>query len=156
VIGYKAGMWVKRGRVNLTYGANVSYFTDFKEGHRFGIGPSVGFRFVGLHLINGYNILTKGKNTDKQRPIEVNSLYMSLRYYFPVTNNFTWDSKTKKKIKERKKAREKKQKEREKEKESGEGKGILDMFKPKQKTTDKKPEEKKGIGNFFKKSNEKS
>jgi hypothetical protein len=152
VIGYKAGMWMKRGRVNLTYGANVSYFTDFKEGHRFGIGPSVGFRFVGLHLINGYNFLTKDNASEKETPIEVNSLYMSLRYYFPVTNNFTWDSKTKKKIKERKKARAKKIKEREKKKESGENNGILDIFKPKKEIPEKtKPtEEKKSIFDIFK------
>jgi hypothetical protein len=154
VIGYKAGMWMKRGRVNLTYGANVSYFTNFNEGHRFGIGPSVGFRFVGLHLINGYNFLTKDKTNEKETPIEVNSLYMSLRYYFPVTNTFTWDRKTKKKIKERKKARAKKQKEREKEKESGEGKNFLDFLKPKQKKTEEKKketEESNGIRKFFNK-----
>ncbi|HEX8331300.1 MAG TPA: hypothetical protein VF622_01690 [Segetibacter sp.] len=153
VIGYKAGMWMKRGRVNLTYGANVSYFTNFNEGNRFGIGPSVGFRFAGLHLINGYNFLTKDKTGDKETPMEVNSLYMSLRYYFPVTNTFTWDRKTKKKIKERKKARAKKQKEREKKKESAEHKGILDVFKTKPNTEVKKkePEEKKGLQNLFNK-----
>jgi hypothetical protein len=153
VIGYKAGMWMKRGRVNLTYGANVSYFTNFDKGHRFGIGPSVGFRVVGFHLINGYNFLTKDNTTDKETPIEVNSLYMSLRYYFPVTNNFTWDRKTMKKKKERRKEKARRQKEREKQKESGEDKGILNLFKPKKQTSEKKKETKEpnSIQKFFNK-----
>src|SRR5690242_10840382 len=29
VLGYNAGMWMKRGRVRLAYGGNVVYFTDF-------------------------------------------------------------------------------------------------------------------------------
>lgn len=129
VLGYKAGMWMKRGRVNLTYGANVSYFTNFNEGHRVGIGPSVGFRFVGFHLINGYNFLSNDKTNGDEGPIQVNSLYMSLRYYFPVTNKFTWDRKTQKKIRERKREKEKRQKVRAKKKETGEKKNILDFFK---------------------------
>ena len=129
VIGYKAGMWFKRGRINLTYGANVSYFTDFKQGSRVGFGPSVGFRILGLHLINGYNFLTKDKTTEGATPIEVNSLYMSLRYYFPVTNSFTWDRKTMKKKRERKQERAKRKKDREKRKESDKSKSIWNIFK---------------------------
>jgi len=129
VLGYKAGMWMKRGRINLTYGANVSYFTNFKEGNSFGFGPSVGFRLLGLHLINGYNFLTKDKTEPDETPIEVNSVYMSLRYYFPVKNQFTWDRKTMKKKRERKKERSKRKKEREKNKESGDSKGIWNLFK---------------------------
>ncbi|GEO12118.1 hypothetical protein [Segetibacter aerophilus] len=127
VIGYKAGMWMKRGRINLTYGANVSYFTNFKEGNRFGFGPSIGFRLLGLHLINGYNFLTKDKTEGDDVPIEVNSLYMSLRYYFPVTNSFTWDRKTMKKKRERQKARAERKKEREKNKDDG--KSFWNKFK---------------------------
>lgn len=129
VIGYKAGMWFKRGRINLTYGANVNYFTNFKQGNRFGFGPSVGFRLLGLHLINGYTFLTKDKTSEGETPIEVNSLYMSLRYYFPVKNSFTWDRKTMKKKRERKQARAKRKKEREKRKENEESKSIWNIFK---------------------------
>lgn len=133
VLGYKAGMWMKRGRVNLTYGANVSYFTNFNKGHRFGIGPSVGFRFMGLHLVNGYNFLTKDKTNAEETPIEVNSLYMSLRYYFPVTNNFTWDRKTMKKKKERRKEKAKRQQEREKKKQLIKRKDFFKFFRPQEK-----------------------
>ncbi|MDB5245846.1 MAG: hypothetical protein JWQ40_240 [Segetibacter sp.] len=129
IVGYKAGMWMKRGRINLTYGANVGYFTNFKEGNRFGIGPSVGFRLLGLHLINGYNFLTDDKSKPGETPIEVNSLYMSLRYYFPVKNTFTWDRKTMKKKRERKKERAKRKKERKNKKENGESKGLFNIFK---------------------------
>ncbi len=130
VLGYKAGAWMKRGRINLTYGANISYYTNFNEGHRFGIGPSIGFRLLGFHLINGYNFLTKDKATDTEKPVVANNLYMSLRYYFPVQNRFTWDRKTMKRKKERRKAREERKKERIKKREKGEG-GLLNIFKKK-------------------------
>lgn len=130
VLGYKAGMWMKSGHINLTYGANVSYYTNFKEGHRFGVGPAVGFRLAGFHLINGFNILTNDKRLEGGTPVEVNTLYMSLRYYFPVQNKFTWDRKTMKKKKEKRKAREARKKERLKKRAHGEG-GILNIFKKK-------------------------
>jgi hypothetical protein len=119
VIGYKAGMWMKRGHINLTYGANVSYFTDFKEGHKFGIGPSVGFRLLGFHLVNGYNFLTHDKIVTKEGlkvELPVNTLYMSLRYYIPVENKFVWDRKTMKKKRERQRERAKKKEQHEKKK----------------------------------------
>lgn len=99
VIGYKAGVWRKQGRINLTYGANLAYFTDFKGGSQFGIGPSVGFRILGLHLVNGYNILVGDMSEPKNggSPARANTLYMSLRYYFPLENKFVWDRKDKNK-----------------------------------------------------------
>ncbi len=116
VVGYKAGVWMKRGRINLTYGVNVSYFTDFNDGNRFGIGPSIGFRFFGLHLVNGYNFLSQQNTSEDEKPspvLPVNTLYMSLRYYFPVDNKFTWDRKTMKKKRAKKKERAKRKKDRE-------------------------------------------
>jgi len=111
VLGYKAGMWMKRGRVNLTYGGNVVYFTDFNGLQRYGLGPSVGFRLLGFHLINGYNFLAGDKELD-----QVNTMHMTLRYYFPVQNKFTWDRKTMKKKEQKRKERVKRKKQREKEK----------------------------------------
>ena len=125
VIGYKAGMWMKRGRVNLTYGANLVYFTDFDGKSRYGIGPSVGFRLLGLHLVNGVNFLAGDKE------LKANTLYISLRYYFPIENKFTWDKKTQKNKEREKrqkaKAKEKKRKEREKRRE--ENPTLLDRIK---------------------------
>jgi hypothetical protein len=131
VIGYKAGMWMKRGRINLTYGANVGYFTDFKNGNRFAFGPSVGFRLLGLHLVNGLNILTKDNNSSTAKEevaLPVNTLYTSLRYYFPVENKFTWDRKTMKKKRERKRDRAKRKEQREKDRENGDQKGLRKLF----------------------------
>ncbi len=123
VVGYKAGMWTKRGRVNLTYGGNIVYFNDFKGLHRYGAGPAIGFRLAGFHLINGYNFLAGDKELDK-----VNTLYMTLRYYFPLENKFTWDRKTMKKKEKKKKERSKRKEQRQKEKDSGEKKGIRKLF----------------------------
>ncbi len=137
VIGYKAGMWMKRGRINLTYGINLVYFTDFDKS-RYGIGPSIGFRLLGFHLVNGYNFLVGNKELTK-----VNNLYISLRYYFPMDNKFKWgkknkdgddkdkDREKKKKKKRKEKAKKKKQKEKDKKK------------KEKQKEKDKKNREEK-------------
>lgn len=117
VLGYHAGVWMKRGHINLTYGADVNYFTDFNNRRAFGIGPSVGFRFFGFDIVNGFNFLAKNNiaNNDTKNtiaPLPVNTLYMSLRYYFPVKNEFTWDRQTMKKKRERKRARIKRQNER--------------------------------------------
>ncbi len=123
IIGYKAGMWTKRGRVNLTYGGNLVYFNNFKGLNRYGGGPAIGFRLAGFHLINGYNFLAGDKELDK-----VNTLYMTLRYYFPLENKFTWDRKTMKKKEKKKKERSKRKEQRQKEKDSGEKKGIRRIF----------------------------
>lgn len=123
VLGYKAGAWMKQGRINLTYGANVGYFTNFKGGHRFGAGPSVGFRLLGFHLLNGFNFLTADGAASTNHPVAVNSLFISLRYYFPVQNRFVWDRQTRLRKKERQKAREERRK-------KGEG-GIFRIFKKK-------------------------
>ncbi len=147
IVGYKAGMWWKRGRVNLTYGGNISYYNDFKGGDRFGIGPSVGFRLVGFHLVNGYTFLTKGNSsTEKEMPLPVNTLYTSLRYYFPVENKFTWDRKTRKKKRERKKERANKKEERQ----NGE-RGIRKLLHLGPANEEKKTEdgEKKGLRKLF-------
>ncbi len=148
IIGYKAGMWWKRGRVNLTYGGNVSYYDNFKGSSRYGIGPSIGFRLVGFHFITGYTFLTNDKGTEKETPMQVNTLYTSLRYYFPVENKFTWDRKTMKKKRERRKERAKKKEERQ----SGE-RGIKKLLNigPANKEKKKEPEEgeKKGLRKIF-------
>jgi hypothetical protein len=124
VIGYKAGVWAKQGRINFTYGANVGYFTNFKGLHRYSAGPAIGFRFAGFHLINGYNFLGGDKELDK-----VNTLHMTLRYYFPLENKFTWDRKTMKKKKQRRKERDRKKVEREKEKQGSERKSLRELLR---------------------------
>ena len=131
VLGYKAGLWMKRGRINLTYGANVNYYTDFNDGNRFGFGPSIGFRLFGLHLVNGYTFFTGSGKSNAETSVAANPLYMSLRYYFPVHNKFTWDRATMKRKKERQKERAKRKKERQKKRESGERKSVLDLFRKK-------------------------
>lgn len=131
MVGYKAGMWMKRGRVNLTYGGNVGYHTDFKGRNIYSIGPAIGFRMLGLHLINGYNFQMGDTETVKDGGTGVNKLYMSLRYYFPLENKFVWDGNRKKQKqkakakKQRLKEKEAKKKKRQKEKEETPKKKIL-------------------------------
>jgi len=79
VLGYKAGVWTKKGRINLTYGLTLCYFTDF-DASRYGAGPAVGFRLLFLHLITGYNFTVGNKDFNK-----FNALYITLRAFFPST-----------------------------------------------------------------------
>ncbi len=154
IIGYKAGVWMKQGRINFTYGGNISYYNNFNDGYRWGIGPSIGFRLLGLHLINGFTVLSKpGGNSEK--PVEVNALYMSLRYYVPVENKFTWDRKTMKKKRARAKLKDDKKKERERAKkdrleEQNEDAptGLKKLFNFRKKQPEPEPE-KKGLKKLF-------
>jgi hypothetical protein len=123
VIGYQGGMWMKHGRVNLTYGANVVYYSNFHGLEQYGGGPAVGFRLAGFHLINGYNFLGGDKEMEG-----ANKLYITLRYYFPVANKFTWDRKTMQLKKQKLKEKEKRRKEKEDEKENGEKKPFWNIF----------------------------
>ena len=125
IIGYQAGMWMKHGRVNLTYGGNLIYYSNFNGLSRYGAGPAVGFRLAGFHLINGYNFLAGDKEMEG-----ANTLYITLRYYFPVKNKFTWDRKTMKKKKERKREKAKRKKDRKEERENGEKKSLWEKLHP--------------------------
>jgi hypothetical protein len=75
VLGYRAAVWTKRGRVDLTYGLGFCYLTDFDRS-RWAISPMLGFRLLGFHLVNGYNFIP-----DKGDFNRVNTLFISLRYF---------------------------------------------------------------------------
>lgn len=89
VVGYKISGWTKVGRINLTYGFNLCYFTDF-HGSRYGAGPAIGFRLLGFHLINGYNFMAGTKEFQ-----EFNKLYITIRYYFPLEKKLKFKKKNK-------------------------------------------------------------
>lgn len=89
VIGYKVSGWTKVGRINLTYGINLCYFTNFNES-RYGAGPAIGFRLLGFHFINGYNFTFGAKDFN-----EFNKLYISLRYFFPLEKKIKFRKKNK-------------------------------------------------------------
>ncbi len=121
LIAYKAGMWMKQGRINLTYGGNLAYLNNFNGQSRYGVAPSVGFRFAGFHWVNGYNVLAGDKD------LKVNTLFTSLRYYFPVQNKFTWDRQTLKRKQQRREEREQRRIEKQ---QDGQGKnGLQKLFK---------------------------
>ncbi|HTF80832.1 MAG TPA: hypothetical protein VL947_03870 [Cytophagales bacterium] len=79
ILGYNSCFWFKIGRVNLTYGLNLNYITDFDRA-RYGLGPQIGFRLLGFHLVNGYNFYPWGDAEVKAN----NTFYIGLRYYFPL------------------------------------------------------------------------
>lgn len=79
-LGYKAGIFHKVGRINFTYGLNLNYYTNF-ENSKVGLGPAIGFKLLGFHLLNGYNFMF-GRSEFK----EYNTLYVTIRYFFPLKN----------------------------------------------------------------------
>lgn len=90
VIGYTAGGWMKHGRINFTYGGTVAYFSDFDGASKFGIGPQIGFRVLGFHIINGYQLLLGTDDFKTPNPVHI-----TLRYYFPLKNKFEWEGRKK-------------------------------------------------------------
>lgn len=90
-IGFKAGPWVKFGRVDFTYGVNALILSDF-EYTKFGIAPSIGFKLIGFHLLASYNI------TNANGPfVDYNKLHVSLRYFLSKNREFKWKKGDKKK-----------------------------------------------------------
>lgn len=75
VLGAKATYWQRHGRLKLTYGGHVGYFTDFDQGS-LSLGPSVGFRLLGFHAQLGYNLLLN-------QAVDANRLYVALNFFIP-------------------------------------------------------------------------
>lgn len=78
VLGWKAFGWMRPGRLNFTYGANLVYYTNFEQS-RFGVGPSLGYKLLGFHFIAGANLLAGSKEMTQYNPF-----YFTIRYYAPI------------------------------------------------------------------------
>jgi hypothetical protein len=76
VMGAQLGYWFKSGRLNLTYGARVSWRTDY-EVHRFGFSPNVGYKLLQAHFQLGVHLMGKSDHFTN-----TNTFYASLRYVF--------------------------------------------------------------------------
>lgn len=74
VLGYDVGYWFKQGRLNLTYGANFVYRTDFSS-TRVGICPVIGYKIWQLHLQTGCHLMTR-----PAVDFPTNILFVSLRF----------------------------------------------------------------------------
>ncbi len=74
VLGYDVGYWFKRGRLNLTYGINLNYRTDFTY-DRFGFSPVLGYKLFQFHLQTGYHFLTRSGDFT-----QTNSFFISLHW----------------------------------------------------------------------------
>ncbi|MEN8929452.1 MAG: hypothetical protein ABF242_03155 [Flavobacteriales bacterium] len=90
VLGFSVGYWQKKGRLNLTYGANLVYKTDF-DNTKFGIAPTLGFKLSIAHLQVGANILSKSNNFEN-----TNLFFVSLRVVFINNRNYKWRKRKKK------------------------------------------------------------
>jgi hypothetical protein len=82
VLGYELGYWFKQGRLNLTYGANLVYRTNYSL-NAVGFTPVIGFKFSQLHLQTGYNFLSKDSKL-----ISSNDFFVSLRFVFIQNRDF--------------------------------------------------------------------
>jgi hypothetical protein len=61
VLGYDVGYWIKTGRLNMTYGANLCYRTDFTH-DRVGFAPVIGYKLAQFHFQTGYHFLNRVPN----------------------------------------------------------------------------------------------
>ncbi len=90
ILGFSAGYWQKKGRLDLTYGGNLVFKSNFDQ-NRIGLSPTIGYKISLAHLQIGYNILTPFdtfKNT--------NTLFVSLRLVLINNRNFKWRKRKKK------------------------------------------------------------
>lgn len=76
IMGAELGYWFKPSRFDLTYGARISWVTDYSY-NRFGISPNVGYKILQAHLQVGVHLLTPDKNFKN-----TNTFYASIRYVF--------------------------------------------------------------------------
>lgn len=90
VLGFSAGYWQKRGRLNLTYGANLVYKTDFDHS-RIGLAPTLGYKISLAHLQVGANLLTKSNEFNN-----TNLFFVSLRIVMINNRNYKWRKRKKK------------------------------------------------------------
>lgn len=86
--GITSHIWTRHGRFGPTFGASGGYYSNFDDKSRVAIGPTVGYRMLGVHLVLGYNLLLGDKTLEG-----VNSYYGTLRFYIPVKKDI--DIKTK-------------------------------------------------------------
>ena len=85
VLGYDLGYWIKQGRLNLTYGANLIYRTDYNKGY-FGIAPVLGYKILQFHLQTGINILPISAYD-----LAINKFFVSLRFVLIQHRNMTFE-----------------------------------------------------------------
>jgi hypothetical protein len=82
VMGAQVGYWFKTGRLNLTYGARVSWRTDYTY-HRFAFSPNVGYKFLQAHFQLGVHLMPPNRDFEN-----VNTFYASLRWVFINDRDF--------------------------------------------------------------------
>jgi len=82
VMGAQAGYWFKTGRLNLTYGARISWHTDYTY-HRFGISPNIGYKLLQAHFQLGVHLMPPNKSFTN-----TNTFYASLRWVFINDRDF--------------------------------------------------------------------
>ena len=75
-MGSQLGYWFKVGRLNMTYGARVSWHTDFDGHHLYSISPNVGYKLLQAHFQLGVNL------QEKSDFVVNNTFYASLRWVF--------------------------------------------------------------------------
>ena len=97
ILGYRAGVYHKRGRIALTYGGSLCYITDFENGGSPGLTPEIGFKLLGFHLTTGYNLLLHTENVKKY-----NTFQIGLVWYFPISSDTDVIRSKKKKKKDEK------------------------------------------------------
>ncbi len=85
VLGYDLGYWIKQGRLNLSYGANIIYRTDYNKGY-IGLAPVLGYKLSQFHLQTGINLLPL-----QAYDLAINKFFVSLRFVLIQHRNMTFE-----------------------------------------------------------------
>lgn len=93
-LAFRAGPWVKFGRMDFTYGADLLVASDF-ENTRIGASPNIGFKLIGFHVLAGYNFISQRDSFNH------NSLHLSIRYFLSKSRSFDIERSNKKKKKKK-------------------------------------------------------
>ncbi|MGZ5303623.1 MAG: hypothetical protein ACXWDO_05895, partial [Bacteroidia bacterium] len=59
--GITSHVWTRNSRFGLTYGVAGGYYSDFDSMSKVAVGPALGYRMLGIHLVLGYNLLLGDK-----------------------------------------------------------------------------------------------
>ena len=84
LFGLDVGYWYKQGRLNLTYGINGIFRTDYKV-NAVGIAPVMGYKLGQFHFQAGYNFLTRDTKV-----FPCNTFFVTIRLVIVQNRNYIW------------------------------------------------------------------
>jgi hypothetical protein len=77
IMGYHFGTYTRKGRLALTYGGALLFYTDFNQ-EKFGFTPQIGYRIMFFHVKTGYNFIINRNVGDFN---QINTFYFGVHMF---------------------------------------------------------------------------